>query len=450
MPFTSEQALALAPDSASASAGRKLASARHWVSLGRNAEALWGECQGSGKNPYQVRVDLATLSVKCSCPSRKFPCKHGLGLMLIFAANVGDLAEGEPPDWVADWLAKRHERAEKQATETSLSPAEAAAKEQARAKDKGRRAERREKLVAQGIAGLNLWLDDLMRNGLAALETAPDDFWETQAARMTDAQAPGIAGRLRALAAIPGSAPNWPERLLDDLGRLALLARAYPRLDALDAALREDVRHLVGWPYNTADLETQGERIHDDWAFLGQWEEAQDRGQTQYTWLRGHATGRTALIAQFALSGKPFAELLMPGVSQRGEMGFWPGANPQRAYLLARQGDVHSLTGPLPGACAIEPFLASVADALARQPWQERFLAVLAPVTPWCGGTFGSWRVYDTDGAALPLLPGDYLRLLALSGGRPLEVVGEWDGRALRILGALSEGVYYPLWEEYA
>jgi hypothetical protein len=448
MPFTGEQALALAPDSASASAGRKLASARHWPSLGRNAEALWGECQGSGKNPYQVGVDLATLSVKCSCPSRKFPCKHGLGLMLIFAANVDDLAEGEPPDWVADWLAKRHERAEKHAA-PAVSSEETAAKEQARAKDKARRAERREKLVAQGIESLNLWLDDLMRNGLAAVETQPASFWETQAARMTDAQAAGIAGRLRALAAIPGAEPDWPERLLSDLGRIALLTQAFARLDALDAPLREDVRHLVGWPYNTVDLETQGERIRDDWAVLGQWEEMQDRGQFQYTWLRGLATGRTAQIVQFALPGGSYAELLMPGVSQRGEMGFWPGANPQRAYPLTREGNVHSLTGPLPGACAIEPFLASVADALARQPWQERFLAVLSPVTPYFGGEIGAWRLHDATGAALPLLPGDYWRLLAISGGRPLEVVGEWDGRALRVLGALGDGVYYPLREEY-
>src|SRR6185312_16369614 len=136
-----------------------------------------------------------------------------------------------------------------------------------------------------------LWLDDLMRNGLAAVETQPASFWETQAARMTDAQAPGIAGRLRALAAIPGSEPDRPERLLSDLGRIALLARAYLRLDALDAPLREDVRHLVGWFYNTVDLETQGEHVSDDWAVLGQWEEMQDRGQFQYTWLRAWPPG---------------------------------------------------------------------------------------------------------------------------------------------------------------
>ncbi|MGE5334600.1 MAG: SWIM zinc finger family protein [Nitrososphaerota archaeon] len=448
MPFTSEQAIALAPDSSSASAGRKLANTRHWKSLGYNAEALWGECQGSGKEPYKVEVDLATLSVKCSCPSHKFPCKHGLGLMLIFAANPGDLVGGEPPQWVADWLAKRHAREEKHGTAPALSPAEAAAKDQAREREKAKRAAKRERLVGQGIASLNLWLDDLMRNGLAAVETQPESFWETQAARMTDAQAPGIAGRLRALAVIPDSEPDWPDRLLSDLGRVALITQGYARLEALDPALREDVRHLVGWPYNTVDLETQGERISDDWAFLGQWvADVQDRGQAQYTWLRGYSTGRTTQIVQFAPPGKPFAELLMPGVSQRAELGIWPGAIPQRAYILARQGDVHSLTGPLPGVCGIEPFLGSVADSLARQPWQERFLAVLAQVTPHYDAATGVWRVRDADGLALPLISGDHWLLLAISGGWPVDLAGEWDGRVLRPLGVLGNGVYHPLGE---
>lgn len=448
MPFTSEQALALAPDSASAAAGRKLANTRHWKSLGRNAEALWGTCQGSGKDPYKVEVDLATLSVKCSCPSRKFPCKHGLGLMLLFVANPRNLDEDEPPPWVAEWLTKRHSRDEKRNDATpTLSPEEAAAREQAREKDKAKRAEKREKLVTQGIANLELWLDDLMRNGLAAVETQPAGFWETQAARMTDAQAPGMAARLRAMAAIPGSAPDWPDRLLGDLGRVALISKAFTRLDTLDAPLREDVRHLVGWPMRTEDLETQGEHLSDDWAFLGQWVDEQDRGQFQYTWLRGYATGRTALIVLFALPGKPFAELLMPGVSQRAELGFWPGASPQRAYLLTRQGDVHSLTGPLPGACAIEPFLSGVSESLARQPWQERFLAVFSQVIPHYDKNTSTWRIRDADGAALPLTTGNHWLLLSSSGGLPVELAGEWDGEALRPLGVLADGIYHPLGE---
>src|SRR5690242_8827324 len=105
MQLTAEQILALAPDTSSASAGKKLASTKGWQGLGRNPTALWGECQGSAL--YQVRVDLSDLTARCSCPSRKFPCKHALGLLLLAATTPAALPEGEPPEWVSDWLGRR-------------------------------------------------------------------------------------------------------------------------------------------------------------------------------------------------------------------------------------------------------------------------------------------------------------------------------------------------------
>ncbi|HET7640167.1 MAG TPA: SWIM zinc finger family protein, partial [Ktedonobacteraceae bacterium] len=102
-----DQVLALAPDSSAASAGKKLAQTKHWKSMGQSTEALWGECQGSGKDPYQVRVDLANLAIACSCPSRKLPCKHALGLLLITVDTPKVVPTKEPPEWVSSWLAKR-------------------------------------------------------------------------------------------------------------------------------------------------------------------------------------------------------------------------------------------------------------------------------------------------------------------------------------------------------
>src|SRR5207249_1999767 len=52
---------------------------------------------------------------RCTCPSRKFPCKHGLGLMLAYVGAPGKFAEREPP---AELVAKREKqvaRAEKKA-----------------------------------------------------------------------------------------------------------------------------------------------------------------------------------------------------------------------------------------------------------------------------------------------------------------------------------------------
>ena len=117
-PLTTEQALALAPDPASASAGQKLATERSWQGLGRDGRAAWGECKGSAL--YQVRIDLSDLATKCTCPSRKFPCKHAIGLLLFVAAER--LPSGTPPEWVAEWLTKRSATVERKAKREAAGP----------------------------------------------------------------------------------------------------------------------------------------------------------------------------------------------------------------------------------------------------------------------------------------------------------------------------------------
>src|SRR6202034_3296211 len=95
--LTTAQVLALAPDAASAKAGQGLGNPGKWVSLGRRERSVWGQCQGSGKDPYRTQADLTGPAFHCSCPSRKFPCKHGLGLLLILASNGAKFSEAEPP-----------------------------------------------------------------------------------------------------------------------------------------------------------------------------------------------------------------------------------------------------------------------------------------------------------------------------------------------------------------
>ena len=105
MTITPDQVLAFAPDSASAAAARKLAMTRHWRNPGRSETAIWGECQGSAL--YQVAIDLAGPAWKCSCPSRKIPCKHALGLMLLAASAPQAVPVSDPPPWTAEWLGNR-------------------------------------------------------------------------------------------------------------------------------------------------------------------------------------------------------------------------------------------------------------------------------------------------------------------------------------------------------
>ena len=107
------QVAQLAPDPPSLKAGRQLANPRLWLATHINDRVLWGEVQGSGKDPYRTQIDLGAIAFKCTCPSRKFPCKHGLALLLLRAQNAAAFGQGEPPAWVAKWLASRQQRAEK-------------------------------------------------------------------------------------------------------------------------------------------------------------------------------------------------------------------------------------------------------------------------------------------------------------------------------------------------
>ncbi|MEV8106806.1 SWIM zinc finger family protein, partial [Streptomyces sp. NPDC088135] len=101
--WTVEQVLTLAPDDASRRAGSRLGSAGPWSGGGCDGSgAVWGLCKGSGSTPYRTVVDTTGPAYACSCPSRKFPCKHALGLLLVWASGEAALSAGEVPDWAGD------------------------------------------------------------------------------------------------------------------------------------------------------------------------------------------------------------------------------------------------------------------------------------------------------------------------------------------------------------
>lgn len=109
MTLTTDTVAALAPDQASLKAASKLTKTAKWPVREFDAASnlVWGECQGSGANPYRTVFDLSDHGYKCTCPSRKFPCKHALALMWMYAEGPGDFSAGTVPEWVTDWLGRR-------------------------------------------------------------------------------------------------------------------------------------------------------------------------------------------------------------------------------------------------------------------------------------------------------------------------------------------------------
>lgn len=165
--LTREQVLALAPDASSSKAAGGLATDGKWGLLGADDEAVWGECQGSGAKPYQAQVDLSALVSRCSCPSRKFPCKHGLALLLLYAQGnpcFSPLPQSRP-GWVDEWLRGRRERAARHVPAGEGAAAAPVVAPEAAAAAASKREATRWKRITQGCAELERWIADTSAMG---------------------------------------------------------------------------------------------------------------------------------------------------------------------------------------------------------------------------------------------------------------------------------------------
>ena len=426
----SDQVLALAPDAPSLKAARALSTPRPWSNLGRDDRAIWGACQGSAKDPYLTQVDWQGPAFKCSCPSRKFPCKHGLGLLLLLAEQPGQFQQSDPPEWVSSWLKSRSQRAETKGARDA-----APVDEEARAKRVEQRADR----ISQGIDDLELWLRDLAHQGLASAPGQGFEFWDRPAARLVDAQAPGAARRVRELASIASSGDGWQDRMVESIARLILLIHAWRRIDALPPLTQADVRSAIGITAAQDDvLATEG--VRDLWLLAGQRTYQEDRIRVQRNWLTGTATGRMALVLDFAVGTAGFKNNLLPGTAIEAELCFFPSAAPLRALIKNVHGHAHPPQG-IPGAGPVAGAFDELGLRSAANPWVETHPVRLFSIVPVPGAS--GWMIRDGSGSAIPAVP--HYPLLALSAGRPLDLFGEWNGRQLLPLMAAAHGRLVPL-----
>ncbi|MEW2807803.1 SWIM zinc finger family protein [Streptomyces massasporeus] len=435
--WTADQVLALAPDAASRKAGSKLGAAGPWSEAGSSDEGtVWGLCKGSGSKPYQTVVDIADAAgpaYKCSCPSRKFPCKHALGLLLLWAADDAAVPPGQAPEWAEEWAAGRRRRAEKKAEDVSGAPSGSADPEAAR-----RRAERRAERVTAGAVELEQRLADLLRGGLATAEQSGYGLWEETAARMVDAQAQGLAGRVRELGAIPSTGAGWPVRLLEECALLHLLGQGWLRRERLPDGLAATVRSRIGLPASP-----DGPPLRDRWLVLAQYDTTDPRLTTRRIWLHGADSHRTVLLLSYGAGGRA-PELALPvGLALEAEVSAYPGSGQPRVAL----GEQFAAPAPAairPPGMTTSQAAARYGDALRDDPWLESVPVTLDRVVPAPDGD--SWQLADADeDTALPLTPvarsrPGLWRLVALSGGAPVRVFGEYGHQGFTPLTAWPEG----------
>ncbi|MEV5889329.1 SWIM zinc finger family protein [Nonomuraea fuscirosea] len=385
--WSRDQVLALAPDAPSRKAAQGVSAPGKWSSNGTTGLVVFGECRGSGSKPYLACVDLAEPAYRCSCPSRKFPCKHALGLLLLWSADGVPELEAAP-QWVTEWMEGRATRAAKSTARLEAARAEmrsdatdgvppsptdgvphdtegsaaagtarpgpggSGARETARPDTEspetsgaasgvdraggggaGRAESVRHGRVAAGLGELERWLADQVRQGLAG---AAEHDWEGLAKRLIDAQAPGVAGVVSRLSRVRAE-EGWPGRLLEEYALINLLAVAYRRRTGLPGPLAETVLIRTGFPVTREEV-LAGPVVRDHWDVLGRRDEQQDRLTARRVWLRGRRTGRPALILSFAPQGQALDASLVTGTTIDADLTYYPGAAPLRALVATRHG----------------------------------------------------------------------------------------------------------------
>ena len=123
---------------------------------------IYGDCKGSGKEPYHTSIDVSGDSVisRCSCPSRQFPCKHALALMLDFAAGR-TFESGDVPEDIArkrEKIEKREEKAKQTASADAAPKSEEELQKEAQ-KKKASADSAAKKKIARQMEGLSLVSD---------------------------------------------------------------------------------------------------------------------------------------------------------------------------------------------------------------------------------------------------------------------------------------------------
>lgn len=429
-----ERVLSLAPDRTSVEAATALAKTRTWLDVGTDSKALWGSCAGGGGRIYQTVVNLGSSpAYVCSCPSRKVPCKHALALLLQWSDGL--VLTGKPPPFAADWLSAWEAR------KTRPEPANAGrqpgelADPAAAAKRAAARAER----VAGGLDELDQWLCDQIRGGIAGLERAGYAHFDRMAARMVDAQAPGVAGMLRSIPAELAGV-GWPSRVLEQLGALHLLVQAHRRLDELPADLAATVRSRIGYPISKSEvLALPG--VVDHWFAVGMVDTAEYRLDTRRVWLYGAASGRWAVIMSFAPPGGLLDDTVVAGHLLHARLHFYPGSGQFRA--LVGEQTTATAAPTMPPAESFADICARFAGLVASDPWAARMPAVInaAPVP-----SPGRWRMRVASGECCKIidLVEEPWPLLARSCGEPIEVFGEWTPRGFRPLSLLGTDATEP------
>lgn len=411
--FNNEEISKLAPDDASLKAAKGLLNFTKWGSLGQDEIALWGECQGSGSNPYQVRVDKSSPAFKCSCPSRKFPCKHGLALLFLLNQDASKFSQKTQPEWVSAWIQSRKNKEKPEPK--PIAPEEKEKKES-----------KRLTLMQTGLEEAQQWMQDRLKQGLMHLPSQPE-IWQEISSSMINHKLPGMANLFNAMGKTVLTQENWTEGLSSQLGKTYFLSTLLENISFYPPAIAADIKQAIGVNLHKDEVLAQGNIAKDTWLILGQNLEEENDLWARRIWIRGETTNHWGLILEYSYKTPNFEQHYKTGSLYRGEVAFYPSNAPLRCIFTHAERAEGKSVIPL---SSLPQTLNKISTLIAKNPWQPTLPFFISHAIPYMDENQCYAKIEDSV-FKMSISEQHFWEIMSLSGGTPIALFAEWNGRTL-------------------
>lgn len=176
----------LAPNQNAITNARKISNSGGFVTLHQTEgkDLIFGECKGSGKSAYQTSVDFSGDApvFRCSCPSRQFPCKHGLAILYEWV-NGKSFEVAEVPEDVTkkrEKITKRKEKAKEAPGSSKPSKTSLAA------------AKKKLQKQLEGLELAETFVTDLLNRGVSSINGSSAASYKNLAKQLGDYYLPEL------------------------------------------------------------------------------------------------------------------------------------------------------------------------------------------------------------------------------------------------------------------
>ncbi len=225
------------PNAAAIANGRGLIVKGKFVGLHQSDDksVIFGECRGSGASNYICSCDFiepAKPVYRCTCPSRQFPCKHSIGLMLAWVDGKTFKVSAVPED-----ILSKREKIEKRVEKK---------KEDNEKPIKVNKSALAKKIKAQ-LDGLDLLEQltlDLVRTGMGNTSAKTASQIEEQAKQLGNAFLPGAQSALYSYTKLFSSDEGRVESEVNSKKRELIYSRALDQLTRLNALVKQGRKYL--------------------------------------------------------------------------------------------------------------------------------------------------------------------------------------------------------------